>query len=454
MRRHALSCLLTTTFLLATTTTPVGAQDGAYIVEPWQGGYSDVKIQPGDQKIVVAGSMYVDPVTSTEQRMTIARYDSLGNRDNTYGIGGPSIPPLSGVSAPALGPDTESGYGLALQPDGKAVVSGLGSFAGAAFAVARFQTNGMLDDGFGSGGWSILDVGAFAFNPAYGVGLQSTGKVVLAGFPLRIGNSYYPAEVARFTAAGILDSGKGAFGQVVQGKAIGYSLNTFGLDHNAFFDLAIQPDDKLVAVGSGYTDPTSHRLIVARYTASGTLDKTFNGKGFVVFVPAGISEAGASAVALQSNGKIVAAGSCTGNDGGNDMLVARFNANGTLDTGFGGGSGYVQLDVDGTASVTVESAHAVVIQPDGKIVAAGSVSASGGASTILVVRLNANGTPDATFGGSGFKIGAPLPGTGYHSFEGSGVALQSNGSILVAGSDDCDSTDNSEFHPLLMRFDP
>ena len=58
----------------------------------------------------------------------------------------------------------------------------------------------------------------------------------------------------------------------------------------------------------------------------------------------------AAAVALQSDGKIVVAGFCTGIDGADDMLVARFNANGTLDTSFGGGSGYVRLDVDGTAS--------------------------------------------------------------------------------------------------------
>jgi hypothetical protein len=68
------------------------------------------------------------------------------------------------------------------------------------------------------------------------------------------------------------------------------------------------------------------------------------------------------------------------------MLVARFNTNGTLDTSFGGGSGYVRLDIDGEASMTVESAYAVVIQPDGKIVAAGSVSAPGGPSNVLVVR--------------------------------------------------------------------
>lgn len=441
--------LLAAAILLAGVATPALAQDGAYIVEPWLGGYSDIKIQPGDQKIVVAGSLSVDPGNTSERCIVIARYDALGYPDPTYGIGGPSIPPLSGVSAPLLGPGSEAGWDLVLQADGKAVVSGsLYLSPNFSFAVARFNANGMLDGGFGGGGWNNLDArSADFFNPATGVGLQSSGKVVAVGMSAS-GKNYPsdPAEIARFTSGGTVDSGKGAFGQVVQGKAIGYTLTSFGMPDNGFHDLAVQPDDKIVAVGFAYTEGTSRRLIVARYTASGALDKTFNRQGFSAFLPAGISDAFGSAVALQSNGKIVVAGFCTGIDGADDMLVARLNSNGTLDTSFGGGSGYARLDVDGSVSVTDESASAVVLQPDGRIVAAGSSSIPGSPSNVLVVRLNANGSPDATFGSGGFKLGIPLPGTGYHSFEGSGVALQSDGSIIVAGSD--------EGHPLLMRFDP
>ena len=58
------------------------------------------------------------------------------------------------------------------------------------------------------------------------------------------------AEVARFTAGGAVDSGKGAFGDVVQGKAVGYTLTSLGMSNAGFSDLAVQPDDKLVAVGT------------------------------------------------------------------------------------------------------------------------------------------------------------------------------------------------------------
>jgi uncharacterized delta-60 repeat protein len=161
-------------------------------------------------------------------------------------------------------------------------------------------------------------------------------------------------------------------------------------------------------------------------------------------------------VAPQSDGKIVVASTSSVriDAPSSDMLVARFNTNGTLDTSIAGGSGYVRLDVDGATSVTSETAEAVVIQPDGRIVVAGSEYSSRGPSNVLVVRLNPNGTPDASFGGTGFKLGTPPAGPDYHSFQGTAVALLSDGRIIVAGSDDWDPTDNTEPHPLLMRFNP
>src|SRR4051794_7912917 len=102
-RRLTVSSLLATAILLVGAATPVLAQDGAYIVEPWFGSYSAAQIQPGAQKIVVAGDVNLNN-DSSDQRLAIARYDFLGNRDIAFGTGGPSIPPLSGVSAPALGP--------------------------------------------------------------------------------------------------------------------------------------------------------------------------------------------------------------------------------------------------------------------------------------------------------------------------------------------------------------
>lgn len=429
------------------------AQDGAYTVEPWNGYYSGVRIQPGDQKIVAVGALYsTNPDAGIDKRLAIARYDASGTADTTYGIGGPSIPPLSGLSAPALGAATETGGRLVLQPDGKAVASfgvlGSGLYD-SAHGVARFTTTGALDSGFGGGGWTGLDALSYDFYPfPAGVRLQSTGKIVTS---LHGNASPTSGIVARVRSNGILDSGGGGFGP----SKSGFVYSTFG-SGLSYTNLVVQADDKPVAVGYHKESATYiRRLHVARYTANGSTDWAFNWCGYSVIAPAGISETLGRDVALQSNGKIVVLGNCTGIDGLDDLLVARLNTNGKLDTSFGGGTGYVRLDLDGLASATGENAAALVIQPDGKIVAVGTLRFdSEGAGSVLVVRLNANGTPDATFGSAGFKLGMPPAGPDYHSFMSNAVALQSDGRIIVAGSDDWDGTTASDSHPLLMRFDP
>jgi uncharacterized delta-60 repeat protein len=122
------------------------------------------------------------------------------------------------------------------------------------------------------------------------------------------------------------------------------------------------------------------------------------------------------------------------------MLVARFNTNGTLDTSFGGGIGYVRLD--GPGSPSEAEGFDVAIQPaDGKIVVVGTTTVTGGPGNVMVARFNVDGTPDATFATGGYKIGSPPPND---SFGATGVALESDGSIIVAGGDNG--------HPLLMRF--
>jgi uncharacterized delta-60 repeat protein len=426
--------------------TPAAAEDGDYIVEPWVGGYSDVKIQPGDQKIVVTGR-----VESTGA-LAIARYNPAGIPDSGFGSGGLSIPPDSLVANLA---------GLLLQPDGKAVVAAR-HCPEAIFGAARFRSNGSLDTSFGNRGWCGVPVSPYLQIPN-AVARQSTGKLVVAGLTHNGTVLSSSGVLARFTTSGALDSGKGGFGTVGKGgQATGYTISPFGAQLVEFWALAIQPDDKVVAVGYFSSDGSfSGHVIVARYTAAGLLDTTFNGGGYTVLNPPGMIKTsfwnGRKDVALQSDGKIVVVSTAPAQGAlGHpwpDMLVARFNTNGTLDTGFGGGSGYVWPDFFPDTS---ELAEALAIQPDGKIVVAGSTYLSEPTfrSGVLVVRLNPDGTPDETFGGSGFKLGSPPAGPDYHSFQGKAVALQSDGTIIVAGNDDRDSTDNFEFHPLLMRFDP
>ena len=112
--------------------------------------------------------------------------------------------------------------------------------------------------------------------------------------------------------------------------------------------------------------------------------------------------------------------------------------------------GFVRLDIDGDASVTTEYGKDLVIQPDGKIIVVGNyqpgiIEGNTNPRNALIARFNSDGSPDSTFASGGFKIGRSPIG---HSFLTTDVALQSNGNIIVAGSD----SDGTNSHPLLMRF--
>src|SRR6266540_2138147 len=147
--------------------------------------------------------------------------------------------------------------------------------------------------------------------------------------------------------------------------------------------MAIQSDGKIVVAGSIYdipSSPGSWRLAVVRYNTNGSLDTSFNGTGEVI---TSVGDSGASSVAIQLDGKIVAVSS--------NFTVVRYNSNGSLDSSFGG-TGIVITPVEG-------STNSVAIQSDGKIVAAGS--SENGFSAVTVVRYNTDGTLDNSFNGTG-----------------------------------------------------
>lgn len=264
-------------------------------------------------------------------------------------------------------------------------------------------------------------------------------------------------EGRQLLSASDLDTGFGETGAVV---------GTFG-DTSQFNDVVLLPDGKILAVGvSGTaipqgvdTPPFANDFLVARYNADGTLDTTFGGgDGFVLtdFAPDNVTdvagyEDAANAVALLPDGDFVVVGSSRLGFRG-DIAVARYNADGTLDTSFSG-DGKVLTEVTGVqAGVPINSiANAIVVTPAGKILVAGSsnsfydMSEEAG-SRFTLVRYNANGTLDGTFGTAGvsnpqfiyFQLELPdgtladIPSAMYAS----DVALLPNGKIIVGGTAD------------------
>src|SRR6266508_2775550 len=268
-----------------------------------------------------------------------------GQLDPTFGSSGKILTPI--------GSGGDGATSVAIQSDGKIVAAGYsGNGSNGDFALARYNPNGSLDSSFGSGGKVTTPMGS-ANDDVNSVAIQSDGKIVVAGYSRNGPNDDF--ALARYNPDGSLDSSFGSGGKVT---------TPIGSSHEGAYSVAIQSDGKIVA--AGYSVNGIHVIFaLARYNPDGSLDSSF-GSGGKVTTPIGVSsDDRAWSVAIQSDGKIIAAGS-TAIPSGADFAVARYNLDGSLDASFGSG-GKVITPI-GSA---FDGANSVAIQSDGKVVAAG-----------------------------------------------------------------------------------
>lgn len=347
----------------------------------------------------------VNNVNITGRNFTVASFPS-GSLDATFGTCGIVTTPVGSSDdyAYLLGANA-----LGIQSDGKIIAAGVSNNGrNTDFALVRYNSNGSLDETFGTFGTSgivntdITISGKNYSDYAPALGIQSDGKIVLAGTTSTGNNSYF--ALVRYNANGSLDSTFGIGGMV-----------TTDMGYNAYaYDLGIQTDGKIVVAGDSYS--SKYNITLLRYNSNGSLDSTF-GTGGKLTTNIGNYESHARALSIQSDGKIVVAGYYfNGNTKLWDFVLVRYNTNGSLDTSFGTG-GVVTTD---TGSFVV----ALEVLSDGKIVA-------GGYSDFTLVRYNANGSLDSTFG-TGGMVTTDIS----ESFTDNSRALsiQSDGKIVVAGS--------------------
>ncbi len=279
--------------------------------------------------------------------------------------------------------------------------------------------SGALDGTFGTGGKVTTDF-AGDMDEAHGVVVQADGKFVAAGVAKTSRSQDF--ALARYNPDGTLDGTFGTGGKVT---------TDFNGGDDAAFAVVLQPDGKIVAAGVAKTS-RSQDFALARYNPNGSLDGTFGTGGKVTTDFAGDDDA-AFAVALQPDGKIVAAGGAKASYRSQDFALARYNPNGGLDTTFGTG-GKVTTDFAGDT----DEAHGVVVQLDGKIVAAGVANTSR-AQDFALARYNPDGGLDTTFG-TGGKVTTDFAGGDDAAFA---VALQPDGKIVAAGGADAGGSRSS-----------
>ena len=202
----------------------------------------------------------------------------------------------------------------------------------------------------------------------------------------------------------------------------GYVITSLGGTLDTVTALAIRSDGKIVA--AGYVNPPTGggtRFVVLRYHSNGTLDTSFGVSGIATAL-IGFQSRG-RALAIQSDGKLVVVGdSATSNYG--DFAAARFTADGSLDPLFGtGGTLWTSVGI----GKSIDTARSVAIQPDGKIVVAGDTSYTD--ERLIVVRYNTDGSLDTSFDGDGILSTY----VGSHRAGGRSVIIQPDGRLVVGG---------------------
>jgi uncharacterized delta-60 repeat protein len=296
------------------------------------------------------------------------------------------------------------------------------------FALARYNPDGSLDTNFGSGGEVLTDFG-LGTAAASSIALQSDGKIVVGGSAGATGASEF--ALARYNPDGSPDNSFGT-----QGRALVNSSNFFGTaGPDAIFGLDVQADGKIVAAGYAH-DPTNRvdDFALARFTPQGSLDGSFgpNRNGLVVTpvndtLRPGFRNSIARALVLQGDGKIVAAGYVTDGVKG-DFALARYNSDGSLDGTFDTTGTVVTNFGTGTLDDS-DFAYAVAMSGN-NIVAAGSAlpTSGGGGYRFAVARYTADGHLDPSFGGTG-KEETQISTDDIAS----AVAVQADGKVVAGG---------------------
>jgi uncharacterized delta-60 repeat protein len=365
-----------------------------------------------DGKILLAGKSTSD--STTEVSLALARYDSMGILDNSFGIGG--------IVTTSFGDSSIYGNGIVVQPDGKIIVAGGIDYGWAVdVALVRYHSDGSIDSTFGTDG--LVTTAVSSFNDA-GVAMvgQPDGKFLVAVNTSVSG--HWEFALVRYNVNGTLDASFGNNGKVV---------TDIGASDDVVHSITLLPDGRILLAG-GSNDGANTDIAVVRYNTDGSLDSSFDEDGKVTTGVTGGYIYGSDVVA-QPDGRIVVA-ALTGFGPMSDFVVVRYQMDGALDDSFGSG-GFVVTALGPAA----DASTSVALQPDGKILLAGWSYDS--TNELAVVRYNGDGALDDTFSGDGIVLTPVEVGV-----NGPCMTLREDNRILVGG----DTWNGSERDFLLVCY--
>ena len=317
----------------------------------------------------------------------------------------------SGAVIATVGPGWDLAGSVLIQPDGKIVVAGQSNLGGATdFIALRFLSDGSLDTGFGNNG-IVRTALAGSYNYGWYCALQPDGKILVTG-PTHNGTNL-DFGMVRLQPNGSLDQSFGNGGKVITALSNGDDYS---------WSCALQPDGKILLAGNSPL-AGSPVFALARYHANGSLDTGFGDQG-KVRTPVGPAVSRGRSVAVQSDGKILLGGSA-GEGSAEDLALVRYLADGSLDPSFGNGGIVIS-----PAGAGEDKLWKVLVQPDGKILASGYALGDQSGFDFAVLRYRPDGTPDTDFGDQGIALIPVGPGNDF----GIDIALQSDGKIVMTGA--------------------
>ena len=271
--------------------------------------------------------------------------------------------------------------------------------------MVRYNSDGSLDTSFDTDGIATTAIGTNSDDAGRAVAVQSDGKIIVAG------TSDRDFAVVRYNSDGSLDTSFDTDGIATT------AISTNGPDSGRA--VAVQSDGKIIVAGT-----SDFAFAVVRYNGNGSLDTSFDTDGIATTAIGTNSDDSGRAVAVQSDGKIIVAGTSDF-----AFAVVRYNSDGSLDTTFDT-DGKTTVDPNLNSDSGYDGAFGVAVQADGKIVVAGVDG-----EQFVVVRLNSDGSLDTTFDTDGIattEIAGDVP---VQNQDGSGaLVLQSDGKIIVAGT--------------------
>ena len=385
----AVALLCAATFSLSAThrasgQTP-GGQDPAFAVGNDANGRVYALAVQGDDQVIVGGAF---TTYDSASRNCVVRIHTDGSLDSFS----PGLA-ISGYNGAA--PSVQA---VALQTDGKVLAAGIFTVLNqtAGGGVVRLNPNGSLDATFNVG-TGILDDGG-TVGSAYALAVLSNGQILVGG-DFQTFDGVATAGLVRLNANGSVDTTFNAGGAGITG-------NDYGLGVRSIF---VQSDGRIVIGGYFSAYDGNAAGSVARLNPNGTFDATFN-------VGTGVSDGGVFAVAVQSNGQVLAGGGYNTFDGASVQHLVRLNADGSLDTGYAPDGGLFISEVD-----------ALLVQPDGTALAGGEFLSQGGLVNSPhngLARLLTDGTQDGGFD------------SGSNSRQVVAVALESDGKAFAASNTD------------------